>query len=71
MGRKLSMFLGINQAKHYPNCERYTKMTKDALNGNFQDGVRLVDNKSVRNGRWCVPTPLVHRLVAEYHNALH
>ena len=38
---------------------------------NFQDGVRLVDNKLVHNGRWCVPTPLVHGLVAEYHNALH
>ena len=46
-------------------------MWRDALNGNFQDGVRLVDNKLVRNGRWCVPTPLVHRLVAEYHDALH
>ena len=45
-------------------------MWKDALNGNFQDGVRLVDNKLVRNGRWCVLTPLVHRLVAEYHDAL-
>ena len=30
-----------------------------------------MDNKLVRNGRWCVPTPLVHRLVAEYHDALH
>ena len=28
-------------------------------------------NKLVCNGRWCVPTPLVHRLVAKYHNALH
>ena len=33
--------------------------------------MRLVDNKLVRNGRWCVPMPLVHRLVAEYHDALH
>ena len=30
-----------------------------------------MENKLVRNGRWCVPTPLVHRLVAEYHDALH
>ena len=30
-----------------------------------------MDNKLVRNGRWCVPTPLVHCLVAEFHNALH
>ena len=30
-----------------------------------------MDNKLVRNGRWCIPTPLVHRLVAEYHDALH
>ena len=30
-----------------------------------------MDKKLVYNGRWCVPTPLVHRLVAEYHNALH
>ena len=30
-----------------------------------------MDNKLVRNGRWCVPTSLVHRLVAEYHDALH
>ena len=45
-------------------------MWQDALNGSFQDGVRLVDNKLVRNGRWCVPMTLVHRLVAEYHDAL-
>ena len=61
----------INWAKHYPNCQRYKQMWQDALNGSFQDGVRLVDNKLVRNGRWCVPTPLVHRLVAEYHDAFH
>ena len=61
----------INWAKHYPNCQRYKKMWQDALNGSFQDGVRLVDNKLVRNGRWGVPTPLVHRLVAEYHDSLH
>ena len=30
-----------------------------------------MENKLVRNGQWCVPTPLVHRLVAEYHDALH
>ena len=30
-----------------------------------------MDNKLVHNGPWCVPTPLVHRLVAEYHDALH
>ena len=30
-----------------------------------------MDNKLVRNGRWCVPTPLVHRWVAEYHDAFH
>ena len=61
----------INWAKHYPNCERYKKMWQDALNGYFQDGVMFVDNKLVRNGRWCVPTSLVHRLVADYHDALH
>ena len=27
--------------------------------------------KLVRNGQWRVPTPLVHRLGAEYHDALH
>ena len=32
---------------------------------------RLVDIKLNRNGRWCVPTPLVHRLMAKYHDALH
>ena len=46
-------------------------MWKDALNGKFQDRVRLLDNKLVRNGRWRVPTPLVHRLVAECHDAIH
>ena len=46
-------------------------MWQDALNGSFQDAVRLVYNKLVRNGRWCVPTSLVHRLVAEYHDAFH
>ena len=61
----------IHWAKHYPNCERYKQEWQDALNGNFQDGVRLVDNKLVSNGRWCVPTLLGHRLVAEYHDALH
>ena len=61
----------INWAKHYPNCQRYKQMWQDALNGSFQDGVRLVDNKLVRNGRSCVPTPLVHCLVAEYHDAFH
>ena len=61
----------INWAKHYPNCQRYKKMWRDALTGSFQDGARLVDNKLVGNGRWCVPTPPVHRLVAEYDNALH
>ena len=50
----------INWAKHYPNCERYKKMWQDALNGSFQDGVRLVDNRLFRNGRWCVSTSLVH-----------
>ena len=30
-----------------------------------------MDNKLVRNGWLCFPTPLVHRLVAEYHDALH
>ena len=29
-----------------------------------------MDNKLVRNGRWCVPKSLVHRLVDQYHNAL-
>ena len=61
----------INLAKHYPNCARYKKMWQDALNGSFQDVVRLVDNKLVRNGRWCVTTSLLHRLVAEYHDSLH
>ena len=46
-------------------------MWLDALNGCLQDRVRLVDNKLVRNGRWCVPTPLLHRLVAQYRTALH
>ena len=63
--------LEINWAKHYPNCQRYKKMWQDALHGSFQDGVRLVDNKLVRNGPWCVPTSLVHRLVGEYRDALH
>ena len=45
-------------------------MRQDALNGSFQDRVRLVENELVRNGRWCVPTSLVHRLEAEYHDAL-
>ena len=63
--------LEIDWAKHYPNCERYKKRWQDALNGSFQDPVRSVDNKLVCNGRWCVPTSLVHCLVAEYHNALH
>ena len=61
----------INWANHCPNCQRYKKMWQDAWNGSFQDGVRLVDNKVVGNGRWCVATPLVHRSVAEYHDALH
>ena len=61
----------INRAKHYQNRQRYKKIWQDALNGNFQDGVRSVDNKLFCNGRWCVPTSLVHRLVAEYHNVLH
>ena len=61
----------INWAKHYPSCERYKKMWQDALNGTFQDGVRLVNNKLVRTGWWCVPTSLVHRSVAKYHDALH
>ena len=50
------MVLNINWAKHYPNCERYKKMWQDALNSSFQDGVRLVDDKLVCNGRWCVPS---------------
>ena len=70
-GEDASNAFEIKLAKHYPNCEVYKKIWKDALNGNFQDGVRLVDNKLVRNGWWCVPTPLVHRLVAQYHDALH
>ena len=61
----------INWAKDYPYCERYKKMGQDALNGNFQDGVRLVDNRLIRNGRWGDSTPLVHRLVAKCHDALH
>ena len=45
-------------------------MWQDALNRNFQDRVRVVNSKLVRSGRWRVPTPLVHHLVAEYHDAL-
>ena len=30
-----------------------------------------MDNKLVRDGRWCVPTPLVRHLVSKYHDALH
>ena len=63
--------LEINSAKHYPNCERYKQMWGDALNGNFEDGVRLLDDKLNVNGWWCVPTPLVHRFVAECLDALH
>ena len=44
-------------------------MLRDAFNGNFQDGVRLVKNRPFRSGRWCVPAPLVNPLVAEYHDA--
>ena len=61
----------INWAKHYPNCQRYKNMWQDTLRGRFEDNVRLVDNKLVCNGRWCVPTLLVHCLVAEYHDQLH
>ena len=61
----------INWAKHYPKCDRHKQMLQDALNGSVQDRVRLVDNKPGRNGRWCVPTPLLHCLVAEYDDALH
>ena len=61
----------INWANYYPNCECYKTTWQDALTGSFQDGVRLVDNKLVRNGRWCVPRSLVHRLVADYHDTLH
>ena len=60
----------INGAKHNANSERYKTMWKDAFNGNFEDAVRLVDNKLVCTGQWRVRTPLVHRLVAEYHDAL-
>ena len=61
----------MNWAKHYANCDRYKKMWQDALYGNFRDIVRLVENKLVHNGRWCVPRPLVHHLVGEYQDALH
>ena len=47
------------------------KMWQNALNGSFHDGVRLVDNQLVSNGRWCDPTLLVHRLLAENHDTLH
>ena len=30
-----------------------------------------MDNKLVRTGQWCVPTSLVHRLLAQYHDAVH
>ena len=33
--------------------------------------MRFLDNKLICNGRCCVPTSLVHRLVPEYHDALH
>ena len=71
LGENAPNAFDINWAKDYPNCERYKKMWQGAVNGSFQDGVRSVDNKLVHNGRWCVPTSLVHRFVAEYHNALH
>ena len=61
----------INSAEHYLSCEHYKEMWQDALNWSFQDGLRFVDNKLVRKPRWCVPTSLVHCLVAEYHDALH
>ena len=61
----------INWAKQYPNCQRYKKMWQDALNGSFQDGVTLLNNKLVHIGPCCVPTLLVHCLEAEYHAALH
>ena len=44
-----SQFFEINWAKRYTNFERYRKMSKNALNRNFQDGVRLVVNKLVYN----------------------
>ena len=61
----------INWAKCYPNCEPYKKFCQDALNGNFPDGLRLADNKLVRNERRGVHMPLVHRLVAKNHDVLH
>ena len=70
-GEDAPNLFGIHWAKHYPNCERSEKMWQDALTWSFQDGLRLVDNKLVRNGWWCPPTSLVHRLVAEYHDARH
>ena len=70
-GEDAPNFFEMNWAKHYPNCEHYKKMWQDALNGSSQDGVSLVNNRLVRNGRRCVPTSLVHRLVAKFHDAPH
>ena len=69
-GEDATNVFGKNWAKHYPNCERYTTMWQDALNGSFEDGVRLSKNKLVRTGGWCVPTLLMLRLVPEYHDTL-
>ena len=61
----------INWAKHYPNCERNQEKWEDALNASFQDEVWLVDNKVLRNVCCFVSTPMVHRFLAEYHDAFH
>ena len=53
------------------DSDRQQKWWEDALNGNFPDEVRLVNNRLVRNGRWCVPTPPVYHSVAENHDALY
>ena len=49
-GEDAPNFLEINWGKQYTNFESYQKMWKDAWNGNFQYGVRLVNNRLVRNG---------------------
>ena len=46
-------------------------MWQNALNAKFPDRVQLVDKKIVGNVWWYIPTPLVHLLVAGYHDALH
>ena len=46
-----SQLFEIHLAKHHPNCDRCKNMWQGALNANFIDGMRLLDNALVRNGR--------------------